>query len=51
MACPSELARGNRGVVILWAGGGGARAPYFLAQTIVKVGLGPSTFSDSTGKK
>ena len=31
--------------------GRGARAPQFWAKIIVKVGLGPSTFSDNKGPK
>ena len=38
-----------RGVVLLWAGR--TQAPQFLAQNIVKVGLGPSSFSDKKGPK
>ena len=37
----------NSGVVLLWAGG--ARAPQYLSQTIVKVGFGPPQYLRQKG--
>ena len=37
-----ESTREVSGVVLLWAGG--ARAPQYFAQTIVKVGFGPPQY-------
>ena len=47
--CEVESAFIGRGVVLPWAER--ARAPQILAQTIVKVGLGLSSFSDKKGPK